>query len=133
MDSQVARRLSLVKHPRCSKLSGGQAIELLAKDGDRTRFRFRTPMGQRYDCCFSFAGLRNQVTMTIMKKEAEEGMRTCVLHIHKPFVQTSLRRLESGCNHFLQCGNWKSLCLLCFTGSTASLQVGRHFSLALFS
>lgn len=67
--------MSLIKHPQCSKLSGGQAIELLAKDGDRTRFHFRTPMGQTYDCCFSFAGLRNQVTMTIMKTEAEEGTR----------------------------------------------------------
>lgn len=76
MDSQVARRLFLIKHPQCSTLSGGQAIELLAKDGDRMRFPFRTPMGQTYDCCFSFAGLRNQVTMTIVKKEAEEGMRT---------------------------------------------------------
>ncbi|XP_073329875.1 tRNA N6-adenosine threonylcarbamoyltransferase, mitochondrial [Pagrus major] len=70
---KVARRLSLIKHPQCSTLSGGQAIELLAKDGDRTRFHFTTPMGQTYDCCFSFAGLRNQVTMAIMKKEAEEG------------------------------------------------------------
>uniref|UniRef100_A0A3Q1BV87 N(6)-L-threonylcarbamoyladenine synthase n=1 Tax=Amphiprion ocellaris TaxID=80972 RepID=A0A3Q1BV87_AMPOC len=80
---KVARRLSLIKHPQCSTLSGGQAIELLAKDGDRTRFPFTTPMGQTYDCCFSFAGLRNQVTMTIMKQEAEEGVKqgtllTCV-------------------------------------------------------
>ncbi|KAM6934300.1 tRNA N6-adenosine threonylcarbamoyltransferase, mitochondrial [Xenentodon cancila] len=71
---KVARRLSLTKHPQCSTMSGGQAIELLAKDGDRTRFPFRTPMGQTYDCCFSFAGLRNQITLTIMKKEAEEGI-----------------------------------------------------------
>ncbi|XP_071777802.1 tRNA N6-adenosine threonylcarbamoyltransferase, mitochondrial [Centroberyx gerrardi] len=72
---KVARRLSLIKHPRCSTLSGGQAIELLAADGDRRRFPFRTPMGQNYDCCFSFAGLRNQITMTIMKTEAEEGVQ----------------------------------------------------------
>ncbi|XP_037645857.1 probable tRNA N6-adenosine threonylcarbamoyltransferase, mitochondrial [Sebastes umbrosus] len=72
---KVARRLSLIKHPQCSTLSGGQAIELLAKDGDRMRFRFRTPMGQTHDCCFSFAGLRNQVNMTIMKEEAEEGVQ----------------------------------------------------------
>ncbi|KAM3862159.1 tRNA N6-adenosine threonylcarbamoyltransferase, mitochondrial [Diretmus argenteus] len=72
---KVARRLSLIKHPQCSTLSGGQAIELLAKDGDRRKFPFKTPMGQHYDCCFSFAGLRNQVTMTIMKKEAEEGIQ----------------------------------------------------------
>ncbi|XP_008293291.1 tRNA N6-adenosine threonylcarbamoyltransferase, mitochondrial [Stegastes partitus] len=71
---KVARRLSLIKHPQCSRLSGGQAIELLAKDGDKGRFPFRTPMGQAYDCCFSFAGLRTQITNTIVKKEAEEGV-----------------------------------------------------------
>ncbi|XP_017159214.1 tRNA N6-adenosine threonylcarbamoyltransferase, mitochondrial isoform X4 [Poecilia reticulata] len=71
---KVARRLSLRKLPRCAALSGGQAIELLAQDGDRTRFRFRTPMGQTPDCCFSFAGLRNQVTLLIQKQEAEEGV-----------------------------------------------------------
>lgn len=49
-------------------------MELLAKDGDRTRFSFRTPMGQTYDCCFSFAGLRTQVTKAIKKQEEEEGM-----------------------------------------------------------
>ncbi|XP_027858523.1 probable tRNA N6-adenosine threonylcarbamoyltransferase, mitochondrial [Xiphophorus couchianus] len=66
---QVARRLSLRK-----LLSGGQAIELLAQDRDRKRFRFRTPMGQTPDCCFSFAGLRNQVTLLIQKQEVEEGV-----------------------------------------------------------
>ncbi|KAG7501764.1 putative tRNA N6-adenosine threonylcarbamoyltransferase, mitochondrial [Solea senegalensis] len=71
---KVARRLSLIKHPQCSSLSGGQAIELLAKNGDKTKFPFRTPMGQTHDCCFSFAGLRTQVNMAIMKKEAEEGV-----------------------------------------------------------
>ncbi|KAJ8012882.1 hypothetical protein DPEC_G00047490 [Dallia pectoralis] len=71
---KVARRLSLIKHPRCSTLSGGQAIELLAQDGDRLKFPFRPPMGAHYDCNFSFAGLRNQVTMTIQKKEREEGV-----------------------------------------------------------
>ncbi|XP_007543994.1 tRNA N6-adenosine threonylcarbamoyltransferase, mitochondrial isoform X1 [Poecilia formosa] len=71
---KVARRLSLRKLPRCAALSGGQAIELLAQDGDRKRFRFRTPMGQTPDCCFSFAGLRNQVTLLIQKQEAEEGV-----------------------------------------------------------
>lgn len=70
---QVARRLSLTKHPKCSSLSGGQAIELLAKEGDRLKFLFRTPMGKHCDCNFSFAGLRNHVTMLINKKEKEEG------------------------------------------------------------
>ncbi|XP_072541104.1 tRNA N6-adenosine threonylcarbamoyltransferase, mitochondrial [Salminus brasiliensis] len=71
---KVARRLSLIKHPKCSRLSGGQAIELLAKEGDRRQFPFKSPMGQQYDCSFSFAGLRSQVTMAIDKKEKEEGI-----------------------------------------------------------
>ncbi|XP_062862491.1 tRNA N6-adenosine threonylcarbamoyltransferase, mitochondrial [Trichomycterus rosablanca] len=71
---KVARRLSLIKHPKCSVLSGGQAIEVLAREGDRLKFQFRSPMGQHYDCNFSFAGVRNQVTTAIIKKEKEEGM-----------------------------------------------------------
>ncbi|TSW62337.1 putative tRNA N6-adenosine threonylcarbamoyltransferase, mitochondrial [Bagarius yarrelli] len=73
---KVARRLSLVKHPECVGLSGGQAIELLAKKGDRLQFQFKPPMGQKYDCNFSFAGIRNQVTMTIKRKEKQEGVES---------------------------------------------------------
>lgn len=95
---KIARRLSLINHPRCSTLSGGQAIELLAKDGDRKRFYFRTPMGQTYDCCFSFAGLRNQVTNTIDKLEAEEGVEkgtllSCVNDIAAAAQHTVARHL----------------------------------------
>ncbi|KAK7938324.1 hypothetical protein WMY93_001650 [Mugilogobius chulae] len=71
---KVARRLSLLKHPLCSSLSGGQAVEVLAQTGDWTRFKFTTPMGQTLDCNFSFAGLRNQVSMVILKQEQEEGV-----------------------------------------------------------
>lgn len=74
MLDKVARRLSLIKHPLCSSLSGGQALELLAQTGDRTRFKFKTPMGQNPDCNFSFAGLRNQVSLIINKQEEEEGV-----------------------------------------------------------
>lgn len=71
----MARRLSLVKHPECSTLSGGQAIELLARGGDRKRFFLRIPMGQTFDCCFSFAGLTTQIATTIRKMEFEEGKK----------------------------------------------------------
>ncbi|XP_033842994.1 tRNA N6-adenosine threonylcarbamoyltransferase, mitochondrial-like [Periophthalmus magnuspinnatus] len=74
VDPQVARRLSLLKHPLCSSLSGGQAVEVLAQTGDPTRFKFTTPMGQTLDCNFSFAGLRNQVSMAVKKREEEEGV-----------------------------------------------------------
>ncbi|XP_063070070.1 tRNA N6-adenosine threonylcarbamoyltransferase, mitochondrial isoform X2 [Engraulis encrasicolus] len=73
---KVARRLHLKDHPDCSAMSGGQAIEYLAKRGNRHDFQFTTPMGQTLDCNFSFAGLRNQVSMAIAKKESEEGVKT---------------------------------------------------------
>ncbi|MBN3314512.1 OSGP2 protein, partial [Atractosteus spatula] len=72
---KVPRRLSLIKHPECSTLSGGQAIEHLAKQGDRLKFYLKSPMGQHLDCNFSFAGLRNQVTQVIIKKEEGEGVQ----------------------------------------------------------
>lgn len=70
---KIARRLSLINHPLCSSLSGGQALELLAQSGDR-RFNFTTPLHHSRDCNFSFAGLRNQVCLTIKRKEEEEGI-----------------------------------------------------------
>ncbi|KAL4635616.1 putative tRNA N6-adenosine threonylcarbamoyltransferase, mitochondrial isoform X1 [Arapaima gigas] len=72
---KVARRLSLIKHPKCFSFSGGQAIEYLAKEGNRSKFHFKSPMGQHHDCNFSFAGLRNQVKKAIEKAEQEEGIR----------------------------------------------------------
>lgn len=73
---KVARRLHLKNHPECSTMSGGQAIEFLAHMGNRHNFLFKTPMGQVFDCNFSFAGLRNQVSMAIDKKELEEGVKS---------------------------------------------------------
>lgn len=78
MIGQVARRMSLINHPKCRSLSGGQAIELLAREGDRLRFQFKSPMGQHYDCNFSFAGVRNQVTMAINREEKQEGNYFCL-------------------------------------------------------
>ncbi|XP_043104002.1 probable tRNA N6-adenosine threonylcarbamoyltransferase, mitochondrial isoform X2 [Puntigrus tetrazona] len=71
---KIARRLSLRNHPDCLTLSGGQAIELLAKEGDQLAFHFTSPMEKLYNCNFSFAGFQRQVTMEIMKKETEEGI-----------------------------------------------------------
>ncbi|KAK1165603.1 putative tRNA N6-adenosine threonylcarbamoyltransferase, mitochondrial isoform X1 [Acipenser oxyrinchus oxyrinchus] len=71
---KVARRLTLIEHPECTTMSGGQAIEHLAKQGDRMKFNLKSPMGQHFDCNFSFAGLRNQVTQIITKKEKEEDI-----------------------------------------------------------
>ncbi|OCT63922.1 probable tRNA N6-adenosine threonylcarbamoyltransferase, mitochondrial isoform X2 [Xenopus laevis] len=83
---KVARRLSLINHPECSAMSGGEAIEHLALQGDRMICKLKIPMSHHRDCNFSFAGLRNQVNKVIEQKEAEEGickgqLLTCVADI----------------------------------------------------
>lgn len=72
---KIARRLSLKSHPECCGMSGGEAIEHLAKGGDRLRVNLTVPMSRHLDCNFSFSGLRNQVTQIIVKKESEEGLQ----------------------------------------------------------
>ncbi|XP_051875293.1 tRNA N6-adenosine threonylcarbamoyltransferase, mitochondrial isoform X2 [Pristis pectinata] len=72
---KVARRLSLRNHPACCTMSGGEAIEYLARMGNRLRVEITQPMSRHLDCDFSFSGLRNQVNQIIMKKEKEEGIQ----------------------------------------------------------
>ncbi|XP_068103009.1 tRNA N6-adenosine threonylcarbamoyltransferase, mitochondrial-like [Hyperolius riggenbachi] len=70
---KVARRLSLIKHPECSSLSGGQAIEHLSSYGDKTFCKFRLPMVKHQDCNFSFSGLRTHFNNIIEKMEDFEA------------------------------------------------------------
>ncbi|XP_075036132.1 tRNA N6-adenosine threonylcarbamoyltransferase, mitochondrial isoform X2 [Mixophyes fleayi] len=73
---KVARRLSLMKHPECSSMSGGQGIEHLAQYGDKMLFsKLSVPMSQHRDCNFSFAGLRNHFDQLIRKLEEKEGIQ----------------------------------------------------------
>uniref|UniRef100_H3B2Z8 N(6)-L-threonylcarbamoyladenine synthase n=1 Tax=Latimeria chalumnae TaxID=7897 RepID=H3B2Z8_LATCH len=72
---KVARRMFLLRHRECTTMSGGQAIEHMAKQGDHTKLELRSPMVQHLDCNFSFAGLRSQVNQIIIKKEKEEGLQ----------------------------------------------------------
>ncbi|XP_053926505.1 tRNA N6-adenosine threonylcarbamoyltransferase, mitochondrial isoform X5 [Cuculus canorus] len=72
---QVARRLSLRKHPECHSMAGGKAIEHLAQAGNRQQHAFRLPMQQYRNCDFSFSGLQNLVNKAIIEKEEEEGIQ----------------------------------------------------------
>ncbi|XP_007948727.1 probable tRNA N6-adenosine threonylcarbamoyltransferase, mitochondrial [Orycteropus afer afer] len=74
MLDKVARRLSLIKHPECSTMSGGKAIEHLAKQGNKLCFDLKPPMDRAKNCDFSFTGLQNIVDKIIMQKEKEEGI-----------------------------------------------------------
>uniref|UniRef100_A0A671L2E4 Gcp-like domain-containing protein n=1 Tax=Sinocyclocheilus anshuiensis TaxID=1608454 RepID=A0A671L2E4_9TELE len=70
----IARRLSLRNHPECSSLSGGQEL---------------------YDCNFSFAGLRNQVTLAISKKEREGVEKGQLLSCVKDIAAASQHTMAS--------------------------------------
>ncbi|XP_062906146.1 tRNA N6-adenosine threonylcarbamoyltransferase, mitochondrial isoform X2 [Mobula hypostoma] len=72
---KVARRLSLRNHPACCTMSGGEAIEYLARSGNRLHIELTQPMRHHLDCDFSFSGLRNHVNQIITKKEKEEGIQ----------------------------------------------------------
>ncbi|CAI9611117.1 unnamed protein product [Staurois parvus] len=71
---QVSRRLSLIKHPECSCMSGGQAIEHLAQFGDKTFCKQILPLSKYQDCNFSFSGLQNYFNCVIQKMEDVEGI-----------------------------------------------------------
>ncbi|KAK1336475.1 hypothetical protein QTO34_002504 [Cnephaeus nilssonii] len=74
MLDKVARRLSLVRHPECAAMSGGRAIEHLAKRGNRLRFDLTPPMHRAKNCDFSFTGLQHAVDRIVTRKEKEEGL-----------------------------------------------------------
>ncbi|XP_069996460.1 tRNA N6-adenosine threonylcarbamoyltransferase, mitochondrial [Penaeus vannamei] len=66
-----ARRLKLRNIPECSSMSGGQAIEHLAREGNPRAYDFPTPMWKYRDCTFSFAGLKHSLLKLITKLEEE--------------------------------------------------------------
>lgn len=74
MLDKVARRLSLIKHPEYSTMSGGKAIEHLAKQGNRFHFTINPPMQNAKNCDFSFTGLQHVINKLITRKEKEEGI-----------------------------------------------------------
>ncbi|XP_016046259.2 tRNA N6-adenosine threonylcarbamoyltransferase, mitochondrial isoform X2 [Erinaceus europaeus] len=73
MLDKVARRLSLMNHPECSAMSGGEALEHLAKQGNKLSFDLKPPMQRAKNCDFSFSGLQHVVDKLVMQKEKEEG------------------------------------------------------------
>ncbi|PIK41255.1 putative tRNA N6-adenosine threonylcarbamoyltransferase, mitochondrial-like [Apostichopus japonicus] len=71
---KIARRLKLQEHPQCKGMSGGQAIETLAKEGNihllDGKHLFRM---QRKDCNFSFIGFKQAVFRLIQEEEKLQG------------------------------------------------------------
>ncbi|KAJ1186970.1 hypothetical protein NDU88_003749 [Pleurodeles waltl] len=72
---KVARHLSLKNHEECSTMSGGQALEHLAQQGEQQKFKLTLPLARSLDCNFSFSGLRSHADGIIAQKKKEEGLK----------------------------------------------------------
>ncbi|XP_035227739.1 probable tRNA N6-adenosine threonylcarbamoyltransferase, mitochondrial isoform X2 [Stegodyphus dumicola] len=68
---KIARRLKLQNLPECYEMSGGQAIEFMAKDGDPLAYSFPYSLTHHRDCNFSFSGFTSFATKTIEIEEEE--------------------------------------------------------------
>ncbi|XP_066543526.1 tRNA N6-adenosine threonylcarbamoyltransferase, mitochondrial isoform X2 [Amia ocellicauda] len=66
---KVARRLSLISHPECSTLSGGQAIEHIAKQG--------IPMGQLLSCVNDIAAAVQYTVASHIAKRTHRAILFC--------------------------------------------------------
>ncbi|XP_022667083.1 probable tRNA N6-adenosine threonylcarbamoyltransferase, mitochondrial [Varroa destructor] len=71
---KAARRLKLSNMDEYRALSGGAAIERLARHGDPMAIEFTSPMTKRPDCDFSFSGLKYSLMKKIMERERELGI-----------------------------------------------------------
>ncbi|XP_025858455.2 tRNA N6-adenosine threonylcarbamoyltransferase, mitochondrial isoform X1 [Vulpes vulpes] len=96
MLDKVARRLSLIKHPECSTMSGGKAIEHLAKQGNKLHFDIKPPMQRAKNCDFSFTGLQHVTDRIITQKEKEEG-------IQKGQILSSAAHIAAAVQHTTAC------------------------------
>lgn len=66
---KTARELHLSHLPQYEKMSGGAAIEHLAKLGDRSYFPFPLIMSRHRDCDFSFGGIKWKAKKYIKQEE----------------------------------------------------------------
>lgn len=83
--------LKLKNLAECSGLSGGAAIELLAKRGDPMAFPLTPVMPRTANCDFSFSGIKEAIKRIIKDEETKHG--NCTFYIIKAFYTTMHRHL----------------------------------------
>lgn len=100
---KVARRLKLHNLPECHLISGGAAIELLARGANPDAFQFPEPMMDYRSCDFSFSGLKNSVFRAIARLEKQHGIEADALvpelcdicaSVQRVMVQHLVRRTQ---------------------------------------
>lgn len=100
---QTARQLKLKNLPQCQEISGGAAIELLARDGNPKKFAFPQVMTRIPDCNFSFAGIKFNAKKLIEAEETKLRMYDHrfvfwimfnIVNLHYRFIFLSYRILS---------------------------------------
>ncbi|CAL1291875.1 unnamed protein product [Larinioides sclopetarius] len=71
---KIARRLKLQNLPECYEMSGGKAIDYMARGGDPKAFNFPLSMAQYRDCNFSFSGFISYSMTTIAREEEKHDV-----------------------------------------------------------
>ncbi|CAG5124307.1 unnamed protein product, partial [Candidula unifasciata] len=71
---KTARELNLYKLPQFQGMSGGQAIELIAENGDPTAFPLIHVMSNRASCNFSFSGVKISARRQILEEYKRLGL-----------------------------------------------------------
>ncbi|KAL3254104.1 hypothetical protein MRX96_054391 [Rhipicephalus microplus] len=92
---KVARRLKLHKLPECRLISGGAAIELLARGANPHAFPFPEPMMDYRSCDFSFSGLKNSVFREITRLEKRHGIEADALVPELGDICASVQRVTA--------------------------------------
>ncbi|XP_046334794.2 probable tRNA N6-adenosine threonylcarbamoyltransferase, mitochondrial [Haliotis rufescens] len=71
---KIARQLNLKNLPQFSSVSGGVAIETLAREGNPKAFDLPLMLTQIRTCDFSFSGLKSQAKRFIAREEERQGV-----------------------------------------------------------
>ncbi|XP_050418470.1 tRNA N6-adenosine threonylcarbamoyltransferase, mitochondrial isoform X1 [Patella vulgata] len=71
---KTARQMKLKNLKECAGLSGGEAVELMAKTGNPKSFQFPGVLSQNRDCNFSFSGLKFHAKNLIFQEELKQGI-----------------------------------------------------------
>ena len=71
--SQFSRSLKLKNLPQCEGLSGGAAVEKLARGGDPQALPLPQIMSRNFDCDFSFGGVLESYLRHVASEEEKQG------------------------------------------------------------
>jgi len=76
---KVARRLKVHTLPDMRDISGGRAVEILAKGQDPSKISFGVPKRADRDCNFSFSGLKGHLDNHLNRMQRSDGEKVSII------------------------------------------------------